>query len=97
LSRRWAQDRLRSMASMDEDDGDDFDNEDFVESSTVCLRRPAAMDRRRFNRQKLAESQEPHSVHRIYSCRSPEERNFWLNKQVIFIILPIHATLIIVR
>nr|CDS25703.1 ras gtpase activating protein [Hymenolepis microstoma] len=82
LSRRWAQDRFRSMASMDDDDddGDDFDSEDFVEPSTVCLRRPAATDRHRFNRRKLAESQEPHSVHRIYSCRSPEERNYWLNK-----------------
>uniref|UniRef100_A0A0R3SXT1 Ras-associating domain-containing protein n=1 Tax=Hymenolepis diminuta TaxID=6216 RepID=A0A0R3SXT1_HYMDI len=79
LSRRWAQDRFRSINSMD-DEGEDFDNEDFVEPSTVCLRRPAAAERRRFNRQMAAESQEPHSVHRIYSCRSPEDRNYWLTK-----------------
>ncbi|CDS39357.1 ras gtpase activating protein [Echinococcus multilocularis] len=72
LTRRWAQERYRSINSMDEDDDDD-------DASGVCLRRPAP-ERRRLSKQASEDSQAPHSVHRIYTCRSVEEKNYWLNK-----------------
>ncbi|VDM18784.1 unnamed protein product [Hydatigera taeniaeformis] len=71
LTRRWAQERYRSISFMDDDEEDDDDD-----ASAVCLRRPAP-ERRRLN--KLT-TEEPHSVHRIYTCRSVAEKNYWLNK-----------------
>eukprot|EP00108_Taenia_solium_P006853 TsM_001043600 transcript=TsM_001043600 gene=TsM_001043600 len=74
LTRRWAQERYRSINFMDDDEDDDDDD-----ASAVCLRRPAP-ERRRLNKQTTEDSQEPHSVHRIYACRSAAEKNYWLNK-----------------
>ncbi|KAL5108041.1 Ras GTPase-activating protein gap-2 [Taenia crassiceps] len=74
LSRRWAQERYRSINFMDDDEDDDDDD-----ASAVCLRRPAP-ERRRLNKQTTEDSPEPHSVHRIYACRSAAEKNYWLNK-----------------
>ncbi|VDD74659.1 unnamed protein product [Mesocestoides corti] len=73
LTRRWTQERSQSITSMDDDDDDDG------VASTVCLRRPAP-GRNRLTKQATGDVQEPHSVHRIYSCSSPAERNYWLHK-----------------